>query len=140
MRIVVAGAAGFLGSHFCDLLIARGDEVVALDDLSTGSMENISQLQSSKNFHFIHADVASNVPEFGAVDAVANLASPASPSAYLAKPLETLAVGSEGTRRLLKVADRYSVRFIQASTSEVYGDPSVHPQPESYWGNVNPVG
>lgn len=140
MRVVVAGGAGFLGSHLCDALIARGDDVVALDDLSTGTMENLADAQRTGRLDFVQCDVSHEVPVDGEVSAVMNLASPASPPAYLARPLETLAVGSEGTRRLLELAERSSARFVMASTSEVYGDPLVHPQPESYWGNVNPIG
>ena len=139
MRIVVAGGAGFLGSHLSDALAARGDSVVVLDDLSSGSLDNISQLVAAGH-EFIQCDVSKELPNIGHVDGVFNLASPASPPHYLRHPLETLAVGSEGTRRLLELADASGARFLQASTSEVYGDPLVHPQPESYWGNVNPVG
>jgi dTDP-glucose 4,6-dehydratase len=140
MRVVVAGGAGFLGSHLCDRLLDRGDEVVAVDDLSTGALTNIAHHRSNSRFQFIQADVSREIPVDGSADVVANFASPASPSAYLALPLQTLAVGSEGTRRLLEYAQRCSARFIQASTSEVYGDPAVHPQTEDYWGNVNPIG
>ncbi len=140
MRVVVAGGAGFLGSHLCDALLARGDEVVALDNLSTGSKANLEDASRAPRFSFTACDVSSEVPVDGHVDGVMNLASPASPPAYLAMPLETLAVGSEGTRRLLELAERSSARFVMASTSEVYGDPEVHPQPEDYWGNVNPIG
>ncbi len=139
-RVLVAGGAGFLGSHLCDLLLGRGDTVVCLDDLTTGSLDNIAHLEGHRQFTFAVADVVHEVPVDGAVDAVCHLASPASPPAYLARPLETLAVGSEGTRRLLDVAERSSARFLLASTSEVYGDPEVHPQVESYRGNVDPVG
>lgn len=139
MRVVVAGGAGFLGSHLCDALAARGDDVVILDNLSSGSLDNIQHLIDAGHT-FINCDVAHDVPVDGEVHGVFNLASPASPPHYLRLPLETLAVGSEGTRRLLELAHRNDARFLQASTSEVYGDPLVHPQPESYWGNVNPVG
>jgi len=139
-RVVVAGGAGFLGSHLCDRLIERGDEVVCLDDFSTGRRENVAQLEGSSRFSMVVADASREVPVDGLVDAVCNLASPASPPAYLERPLETLAVGSEGTRRLLELADRHGARFLLASTSEVYGDPAVHPQVESYRGNVDPVG
>jgi nucleoside-diphosphate-sugar epimerase len=140
MKVVVAGGAGFLGSHLCDQLLAQGDEVVAIDDLTTGSMLNIGQHESNRAFQFIRADICLDIPVDGPVDAVMNLAAPAAPLAYLARPLATLAVGSEGTRRLLELAERNNARFIQASTSEVYGDPTVHPQREDYWGNVNPIG
>jgi nucleoside-diphosphate-sugar epimerase len=141
-HIVVAGGAGFLGSHLCEHLVARGDSVLCLDDLSTGSAENVTHLLDSGRFSLIVTDVSEKAElETGIkVDAVCNLASPASPPAYLARPLETLAVGSEGTRRLLELARRHDARFLMASTSEVYGDPLVHPQPESYHGNVSPTG
>jgi len=139
-RVVVAGGAGFLGSHLCDQLVARGDEVVCVDDLSTGSEENVAHLAGTAGFSLVVADVSATVPVTGPVDAVCNLASPASPPAYLARPFETLAVGSEGTRRLLELAERHGARFLMASTSEIYGDPTVHPQVESYRGNVDPVG
>jgi dTDP-glucose 4,6-dehydratase len=140
VRVVVAGGAGFVGSHLCDALLARGDEVVALDNLSTGSLDNVTAAQASTAFAFLDCDVSASVDVDGAVDAVMNLASPASPPTYLSMPLETLAVGAEGTRRLLELAAHHSARFVQASSSEVYGDPTVHPQPEDYWGNVNPIG
>ncbi|HLW45754.1 MAG TPA: UDP-glucuronic acid decarboxylase family protein, partial [Acidimicrobiales bacterium] len=139
-RVVVAGGAGFLGSHLCERLVARGDEVVCVDDLSTGSEGNLVHLEGEPRFSLVVADVSTAVPVEGSVDAVCNLASPASPPAYLERPLETLAVGSEGTRRLLELAERSGARFLLASTSEVYGDPEVNPQPESYRGNVDPVG
>ena len=139
MRVVIAGGAGFLGSHLADAYAEQGDDIVIVDDLSSGSEANISHLmQQGHEFH--RADVAQSVPVDGSVDLVLNMASPASPPFYLSRPLETLAVGSEGTRRLLELAERSGARFIHASTSEVYGDPTVHPQPETYWGNVNPVG
>ena len=141
-RIVVAGGAGFLGSHLCDHLIARGDSVVCLDDLSTGSRDNVAHLLDSSRFSLVVGNVSEKV-ELDAnakVDAVCNFASPASPPAYLEHPLETLAVGSEGTRRLLELALAHDARFLMASTSEVYGDPQVHPQNESYHGNVDPTG
>lgn len=140
LRAVVTGGAGFLGSHLCDRLIDRGDEVVCVDDFSTGRPENIAHLEDNPAFTLVRADVASELPVEGPVGAVLHLASAASPPDYLERPLETLAVGSEGTRRGLELAQRSGARFILASTSEVYGDPSVHPQTESYWGNVNSVG
>jgi dTDP-glucose 4,6-dehydratase len=141
-RIVVAGGAGFLGSHLCDSLVERGDTVVCLDDLSTGSRENVAHLIGCERFSLVVTNVSENVdlPDASRVDAVCNLASPASPPAYLARPFDTLAVGSEGTRRLLELARRHEARFLMASTSEVYGDPAVHPQVESYRGNVDPTG
>jgi len=141
-RVVVAGGAGFLGSHLCDRLVGRGDTVVCMDNLSTGSRENVAHLLGHEGFSLIVSDVSEKVElEDGAtVDAVCNLASPASPAAYLARPFDTLAAGSEGTRRLLQLARAHGARFLMASTSEVYGDPEVHPQVESYRGNVDPTG
>ena len=120
--------------------MARGDRVVAVDDLSTGVVDNLGSLSADAGFELVVADVSQGLPVDGDVDAVLHFASPASPPDYLARPLETLAVGSEGTRHALALASAHEARFILASTSEVYGDPVVHPQPESYWGNVNPVG
>jgi dTDP-glucose 4,6-dehydratase len=141
-RIVVAGGAGFLGSHMCDHLIARGDSVICLDDMSTGSIANVAHLMENDAFSLIVTDVSEKVElnSDAKIDAVANLASPASPPAYLERPLETLAVGSEGTRRLLELARTHDARFLMASTSEIYGDPEVHPQVESYRGSVDPTG
>ena len=141
-RVVVAGGAGFLGSHLCDFLVGRGDFVVCLDDLSTGSRENIAHLLGDERFSLIVTDVSekAELEDESKIDAVCNLASPASPPAYLARPFDTLAVGSEGTRRLLELTRAHDARFLMASTSEVYGDPEVHPQVESYRGNVDPTG
>jgi dTDP-glucose 4,6-dehydratase len=139
-RIVVLGGGGFLGSHLCDQLLARGDEVVCVDDFSTGRPANVAHLVGQDRFTMVESDISRSIPVEGPVTGVFNLASPASPPDYLALPLETLAVGSEGTRRGLDLAHRNGARFLMASTSEVYGDPEVHPQPETYWGNVNPVG
>jgi dTDP-glucose 4,6-dehydratase len=139
-RQVVLGGGGFLGSHLCDRLLDRGDEVVCVDDFSTGRRSNVAHLEARPDFTLVEADVSRTLPVDGPVDGVFNLASPASPPDYLALPLETLAVGSEGTRRGLELARRHGARYLLASTSEVYGDPEVHPQTESYWGNVNPVG
>src|SRR5215831_8132171 len=140
MRVLVTGGAGFLGSHLCDALIARGDAIVCLDDLSTGRAANVRHLIGRPGFEFANADVSQRLDVPGPFAAVAHLASPASPPAYLERPIETLAAGSRGTERALQVAERERARFLLASTSEVYGDPQVHPQPEDYWGNVNPVG
>jgi nucleoside-diphosphate-sugar epimerase len=140
--VVVAGGAGFLGSHLCDRLIDRGDTVVCMDDLSSGSRRNVEHLLGHDRFRLVVTDVSEKV-EFEdsfKVDAVCNLASPASPQEYLARPFDTLAVGSEGTRRLLELARAHDARFLMASTSEVYGDPEIHPQVESYRGNVDPTG
>ena len=139
-RVVVTGGAGFLGSHLCEALVARGDRVVCVDDLSTGLALNVAGLESHPGFELVVADVSVAVAVDGPVDAVLHFASPASPPDYLARPLETLAVGSEGTRHGLALAETHGARFLLASTSEVYGDPEVHPQVETYWGNVNPVG
>ena len=141
-RVVVAGGAGFLGSHLCDRLLQRGDTVVCLDDLSTGSKDNVAHLLGHERFTLIVTNVSESAElgDSAPVDAVCNLASPASPPAYLARPFDTLAVGSEGTRRLLELARAHGARFLMASTSEIYGDPEVHPQVESYRGNVDPTG
>jgi dTDP-glucose 4,6-dehydratase len=140
MRVVVAGGAGFLGSHLCDALLARDDEVVCVDNLITGRPGNIAHLDAHPGFEFVHCDVTGELDVAGPIDAVMNLASAASPRDYFALPLETLAVGSTGTQHLIDLAMRHDARFFLASTSEVYGDPLVHPQPESYWGHVNPIG
>jgi nucleotide sugar dehydrogenase len=139
-RVAVTGGAGFLGSHLCEALLARGDRVVCIDNLSTGTAENVRELAEIEGFEFVMADASAPLPVDGQVDAVLHFASPASPMAYLARPLETLAVGSQGTRQALALASVHNARFLLASTSEVYGDPEVHPQTESYWGHVNPVG
>ena len=139
MRVLVAGGGGFLGSHVVDALVARGDHVVVVDDFSTGHISNLAH-HADGAVEVIRADIADGFSVRGAIDAVMNLASPASPKDYLERPLETLRTGSEGTHRLLQLADTHQARFLQASTSEVYGDPEISPQPESYWGRVNPVG
>jgi dTDP-glucose 4,6-dehydratase len=136
----VTGGAGFLGSHLCDALMARGDAVVCVDDLSTGRAENVRHLSGRPGFEFADADVSQGLDLPGPFGAIAHLASPASPPAYLRRPIETLAVGSRGTENALRLAERDDARFVLASTSEVYGDPEVLPQPEDYWGNVNPIG
>ncbi len=139
-RVVVAGGAGFLGSHLSDVLIDSDDEVICVDNLCTGRVKNIEHLLGRPNFQFLEHDVTRPLDIDGDVDLVMNLASPASPKDYFALPLETLEVGSTGTRNLLDVAEAKNARFFLASTSEVYGDPTIHPQPEEYWGNVNPHG
>src|SRR5207244_3210228 len=139
-RIVVTGGAGFVGSHLCEALLQRGDEVVAVDNLSTGRRDNVAHLGDRAGFELIIADVVEDLPVSGPVDGVFHLASPASPPEYLAMPLETLDVSSIGTRRALDLARANDARFLLASTSEIYGDPLVHPQAETYLGNVDPVG
>jgi dTDP-glucose 4,6-dehydratase len=139
-RVVVTGGAGFLGSHLCAELLARGDEVVAIDNLLTGSLDNIAHLFGKRGFTFVEHDVTNFVHVSGTVDAVLHFASPASPKDYLEHPIKTLKVGSLGTHKTLGLAKDKGARFLLASTSEVYGDPEQHPQTESYWGHVNPVG
>ena len=139
-RVVVTGGAGFLGSHLSDSLLARGDEVVAIDNLVTGSVANIEHLFTHPGFTFIEHDVSNYVWVPGGVDAVLHFASPASPIDYLEMPIQTLKVGSLGTHNTLGLAKEKGAKYLLASTSEVYGDPHVHPQTEDYWGNVNPVG
>jgi dTDP-glucose 4,6-dehydratase len=139
-RVVVTGGAGFLGSHLCRALLARGDEVVAIDNLITGSLDNIDDLVGQAAFTFQHHDVSNFVHVSGRVDAVMHLASPASPADFERIPIQILKVGSRGTQHALGLAKDKGARFFLASTSEVYGDPLVHPQPEGYWGNVNPIG
>lgn len=141
MRLLVAGAAGFIGSHFCDRLLAEGHSVVGVDNLLTGSMANIEHLLGRQPaFSFLKQDVTIPFDVDGPVDGVLNLASPASPKDYLEYSIETLAVGSMGSRNLLEIARRRNARYLVTSTSECYGDPLEHPQVETYWGNVNPVG
>jgi dTDP-glucose 4,6-dehydratase len=140
LHIVVAGAAGFIGSHLCDRLLAEGHTVTALDNFLTGSAANLAHLEREPRFHFREQDITQPFAIEGEVDCVANLASPASPKDYLEHPIETLDVGSLGTRRMLELAREKGARFLLTSTSECYGDPAVHPQVETYWGNVNPVG
>jgi dTDP-glucose 4,6-dehydratase len=140
MRVVVTGAAGFLGSHLTDRLLAEGHEVVGLDNLITGDERNIAHLAGNRNFRFVLHDVTEYIFLDGPVDAILHFASPASPIDYLQIPIQTLKVGALGTHKALGLARAKKARFLLASTSEVYGDPLVHPQPETYWGNVNPVG
>jgi dTDP-glucose 4,6-dehydratase len=138
-RIVVTGAAGFIGSHLCETLLARGHSVVGIDNLITGDMGNIAHLRD-KDLQFIRHDVTQYIDVDGPVDAVLHWASPASPIDYLELPIQTLKVGSLGTHNALGLAKAKKARFVLASTSEVYGDPLEHPQRETYWGNVNPIG
>lgn len=139
-RVVVTGGAGFVGSHLCRALVARGDEVLCIDNLSTGSELNVADLDGHASFSFQREDVSRTLTVDGQVDAIAHLACPASPPDYLRMPLETMAVGSRGTDLALQLADEHGARLVLASTSEVYGDPLIHPQVETYWGNVNPIG
>ena len=140
MRILVTGGAGFIGSHLCDRLVAEGHHVVAVDNFITGSPDNVAQLHGHERFQLIEADIIEECWVDGPLDAVMNLASPASPVGYLDNPIATLKVGSHGTCHALELARRKGARFLQASTSEVYGDPQEHPQQEEYWGHVNCIG
>ncbi len=140
MRILITGGAGFIGSHLCDRLLADGHDVIAMDNLITGSTDNIAHLAGNRRFLFIHHDVTDYIYLPGKLDAVMHLASPASPIDFARIPIQILKVGSLGTHNALGVAKEKGARFLLASTSEVYGDPLIHPQPESYWGNVNPIG
>lgn len=140
MISVVTGGAGFLGSHLCDRLIAEGHSVVCIDNLITGNTDNIEHLRNDSHFTFLQYDVTNYIFVDGKVDFIFHFASPASPIDYLKFPIQTLKVGSLGTHKALGLAKAKKARFLLASTSEVYGDPLVHPQPESYWGNVNPIG
>ena len=140
MKVVVTGGAGFLGSHLCERLVGQGHDVLCLDNFLTGSPANLDHLAEAPNFRLVRADVTEFVHVVGEVDAVLHFASPASPIDYLRLPIHTLKVGSIGTLHALGLAREKDARFILASTSEVYGDPQVHPQAEDYWGHVNPVG
>lgn len=140
MRIFITGGAGFIGSHLCDYFLARGHQVVAMDNFITGSLDNIAHLKNESRFEFIEQDVTKFINLPGPVDAVLNFASPASPKSYLDFPIQTMKVGALGTHNALGVARAKKARFLLASTSEVYGEPLVHPQTETYWGNVNPIG
>ena len=140
MRTLVTGGAGFLGSHLCERLLAQGHEVVALDNMITGRAENVAHLVPHADFSLVEADLCEGIPVTGPVARIFHLASPASPIDYVELPFETLYVGSDGTRHVLERAEADGARVMLASTSEVYGDPAVHPQVESYWGNVNPIG
>ena len=139
-RILITGAAGFLGSHLCDRFIAEGYEVVGMDNLITGDLRNLEHLQSLPQFTFVHHDVSTHIHLNGPLDYILHFASPASPIDYLKIPIQTLKVGSLGTHNCLGLALAKKARILVASTSEVYGDPMVHPQTEAYWGNVNPIG
>ena len=140
MRTLITGGAGFIGSHLCERFLAEGHEVICLDNLITGASANIEHLTSNKRFSYIHHDISKQVQLDGPVDAILHFASPASPVDYLQYPIQTLKVGSLGTHNTLGVAKAKNSRYLLASTSEVYGDPEMHPQREEYWGNVNPIG
>jgi dTDP-glucose 4,6-dehydratase len=140
MRVLVTGGAGFLGSHLCDRLLAEGHEVIAMDNLLTGNLRNIAHLAEEPRFQFVRHNVTQFIAIEGPLDAILHFASPASPIDYLLLPIQTLKVGALGTHNALGLAMAKSARLLLASTSEVYGDPLVHPQPEAYWGNVNPIG
>jgi dTDP-glucose 4,6-dehydratase len=140
MRILITGAAGFLGSHLCDRFLAQGHDVIGMDNFVTGSPDNIAHLIGNPSFKFIEHNVTDYIYVEGPLDGVLHFASPASPVDYLELPIQTLKVGSLGTHKTLGLAKAKGARYLLASTSEVYGDPQVHPQPETYWGHVNPVG
>jgi dTDP-glucose 4,6-dehydratase len=140
MRILITGAAGFLGSHLCDRFLAQGHEVIGMDNFLTGSPDNIAHLIGNAKFRFVEHNVTDYIYVEGPLDGVLHFASPASPVDYLELPIQTLKVGSLGTHKTLGLAKAKGARYLIASTSEVYGDPQVHPQPETYWGHVNPVG
>jgi dTDP-glucose 4,6-dehydratase len=139
-RVLITGGAGFIGSHLCERFLKEGDEVICMDNFITGSPDNIAHLFTNKNFSFIPQDVTTYIYVKGPVDAILHFASPASPVDYLELPIQTLKVGSLGTHKALGLAKEKGARLLLASTSEVYGDPLVHPQKEDYWGNVNPIG
>jgi dTDP-glucose 4,6-dehydratase len=139
-RILITGGAGFIGSHLCERFLAEGDDVICVDNLLTGAADNVAHLFSERRFTFIQQDVTTYIYVKGALDAILHFASPASPVDYLELPIQTLKVGSLGTHKALGLAKEKGARFLLASTSEVYGDPQVHPQNEDYWGNVNPIG
>jgi dTDP-glucose 4,6-dehydratase len=140
MRVLITGGAGFLGSHLCDRFLAEGHSVIAMDNLVTGGVRNIEHVAGNERFRFIKQDVTEYIYLDGPIDAVLHFASPASPIDYLELPIQTLKVGALGTHKALGLARAKGARFLLASTSEVYGDPAVHPQPEDYWGHVNPIG
>src|SRR5438552_11954627 len=139
-RILITGGAGFIGSHLCERFLAEGDDVICMDNFLTGTPDNVAHLFADRRFTFIQQDVTTYIYVKGPVDAILHFASPASPVDYLEHPIQTLKVGSLGTHKALGLAKEKRARFLLASTSEVYGDPLVHPPPEDYWGNVNPIG
>src|SRR5437764_13807980 len=140
MRTLITGGAGFIGSHLCERFLAQGHDVICVDNLITGSLANIEPFRSNHHFTFYHHDISHPLPIDGAVDNVLHFASPASPVDYLHYPIQTLKVGSLGTHNTLGLAKAKGACYLVASTSEVYGDPELHPQREDYWGNVNPLG
>src|SRR4051794_23454031 len=140
MRILISGAAGFLASHLTDLLLAQGHEIVGVDNFITGKEANIAHLKNEKRYHFTQADVIDRLSVDGQIDRIYHMASPASPVGYVKHQVATLKVNSQGTWNLLELSLEKKARFLMASTSECYGDPAINPQPESYWGNVNPIG
>lgn len=140
MRMLITGGAGFIGSHLCDYFLARGDDVIAVDNFITGSPDNVAHLSDNPHFQFVRQDVTKFIEVPGELDAILHFASPASPKAYIDYPIQTLKVGALGTHNALGLAVAKRARFLLASTSEVYGDPLVHPQREDYWGHVNPIG
>jgi len=139
-RVLITGGAGFIGSHLCERFLNEGDEIICVDNLITGNADNIAHLFPNKRFSFIPQDVTNYIYVKGPIDAILHFASPASPVDYLELPIQTLKVGSLGTHKALGLAKEKAARFLLASTSEVYGDPLIHPQKEDYWGNVNPIG
>src|SRR5229473_4300532 len=139
-RVLITGGAGFIGSHLCERFLAEGDEVICMDNLITGNVDNIAHLFPNRRFSYIPQDVTNYIYVKGSLDAILHFASPASPIDYFELPIQTLKVGSLGTHKALGLAKEKGARFLLASTSEVYGDPLVHPQTEDYWGNVNPIG
>ena len=140
MKFLISGSAGFVASHLVDRLLADGHAIVGLDNFLTGNKRNFAHLEGNPNFRFVECDVTKSIPDLGPFDTVIHAASPASPKDYLEYPIETLEVGSTGSRNMLFVAQKYNARYLLTSTSECYGDPLVHPQVETDWGNVNPVG
>src|SRR5689334_4110564 len=140
MRILISGAAGFLGSHLTDLLLSQGHEVAGVDNFVTGKPQNIAHLEGNPRFRVIRHDVIEPLAIEGPLDRIYHMASPASPVGYVKHQVATLKVNSQGTWNLLELSLAKGARFLMASTSECYGDPAIHPQPESYWGNVNPIG
>ena len=140
MKFLISGSAGFVASHLVDRLLADGHAIVGLDNFLTGNKRNFAHLEGNPNFRFVECDVTKSIPDLGPFDTVIHAASPASPKDYLEYPIETLEVGSTGSRNMLLVAQKYNARYLLTSTSECYGDPLVHPQVETDWGNVNPVG